>query len=43
MLNSEACSNYPSEGEMLFAEGTEFLIVDYEDNFMFKNEHKNFD
>ena len=42
MLNGEAYSSYPSEGEMLLKEGQEVRILGYDSEIMFLNKHESF-
>ena len=40
MMNGEAYSSYPSEGEMLLMEGQTVRILGYEKNVVVKNKHE---
>ena len=42
MLNSEAYSSYPSEGEMLIRDGHEVRIMGFDSEVVFLNKHECF-
>ena len=43
MMNGEAYSSYPEEGEMLLVEGAPVWILGFDEDVVFNNKHKSFE